>query len=360
MRTYLFLGAVFLIFAAQGVHNAYGWTGFAKLNILYAVGEIDGKSYLYTIDPVTGEFQIIGDTGLNNCRGLDFSPEGKLKAYCELREEDYDMVQRFTDGVPGVVAELNLDDGAGEWAVTHGISNNISDITITDDGTHYSHENAEQETLYKHVEENDFAAMPIGQTGVETLDLAMASWGLDVLKIAANDGAPKLFSVNPVSGAVLSTEELEFPEGLVTAAKSQSQRVVLLEQIQFGSMDSIKAAVRPEELGVQTKAASGYAFAEGDAEFAAYLFQGGAVMGEADSVDFELPWAAIALIDADTLRVDYIVELGGGPAELTAIAVRPIGPRPIPSMSEWGLIVMASVLGVIGILVIRKMKYGES
>jgi len=32
---------------------------------------------------------LIGDAGLNNCRGIDFNSEGKLKALCETGQVDY-------------------------------------------------------------------------------------------------------------------------------------------------------------------------------------------------------------------------------------------------------------------------------
>ncbi len=77
--------AVLIIFVFSFNSTAFGWSFFVLTNELFAVGTVKGteKSYLYEIDPLTGEFELIGDTGLNNCRGIDFNPAGKLKVFCE-------------------------------------------------------------------------------------------------------------------------------------------------------------------------------------------------------------------------------------------------------------------------------------
>ena len=68
-----------------------------------------------------------------------------------------------------------------------------------------------------------------------------------------------------------------------------------------------------------------------------------------------------ASINADGTRIAFISEAdinGGNPEGNFEIylAVCFDVPRPIPTLSEWGLIAMAGVLGVIGLLAMRRRK----
>jgi len=112
---------IITVLLTAGFYNyqpAYGWDLTAQSNEIFAVGQVNGTeySYLYTIHPVTGNITMIGDTGLNNCRAIDFNSEGKLKALCEVRDAEMLTTKLMPVG-GGVIAELDTEDGTALWAV---------------------------------------------------------------------------------------------------------------------------------------------------------------------------------------------------------------------------------------------------
>jgi hypothetical protein len=62
------------------------------------------------------------------------------------------------------------------------------------------------------------------------------------------------------------------------------------------------------------------------------------------------------VIQTDTGDVSVIGQL---PDCADGIAFFELQPRPIPTLSEWGLIAMAAILGLVGFIAIRK-KYAVS
>jgi YVTN family beta-propeller protein len=53
------------------------------------------------------------------------------------------------------------------------------------------------------------------------------------------------------------------------------------------------------------------------------------------------------------------VDVGGNPLAFGIFIQGTISPRPpsnVPTLSEWGLIVMASILGIVGFMVMRRRK----
>lgn len=335
------LVAVCLVVLA-GVHSSYAWRTFVKTNQLFAVGQFGSEwSYLYEINPLSGELRLIGDTGLNNCTGLDFTPEGKLKTFCELREDGELDNRNGVMATPGVTAELDPDDGFPEWAVPHGISNIISDISINDSGELFSYEDIEVERVHKHLEENDFMADLVGETGIKAEDHAIAFWADGKLKMAANTGTPAWYSIDTNSGAASQIAELSFPSLEVLTTSSSQTRIIEPSDIHFGSMDSVEFDERAVLSEFNTRAGI-YAFNETDAEFVVLMYP------EVNGIDAAVSTRLIGgpvvgLIDAETTQVDFIVDIQGG-VDVTAIAVRKIEPRPIPTMSEWSMIVTSAVL----------------
>lgn len=356
---------IFTLFITTGFllnTSAHGWDLIAQTNELFAVGTVEGteKSYLYTIDPATGELTLIGDTMLNNCRGLDFNSEGKLKAFCEVRS-DVEVATKGLVAGQAVTVEFNADDAFPEWAVPHGISNNISDITIRDDDVLFSYENLDLDSFHSHIEDNDFKAVFIGMPDIEALDHALGSWGALDLKVAASvEGSPWLFSVDSTTGAAASVGELVLPESIIGLSQSSDLSTRAVAAMQFGSMDAIKLDGRIA--GVDIPAANStragiYAFAETDADFGALISAGAEVETSPSNTQKGIVdvWAAIALIDVDTLQVDYVVELQDAPVVVEAIALRPLPLAQVPTLSEWGMIATA-VLLMLGALIVLKRR----
>jgi len=232
-------------------------------------------------------------------------------------------------------------------------------VAIREDGAMFSIENVESVRLHTHVDENDFQAMFIGETGLEALDHGLAFWGADELKIAANVDGPKLYTINTKTGSVVLEDALIFPGILTASANSVSPREIKLEEIHFGSMDKVNSPLVQADGTVLAKGAI-HAFAEADADFAVQMFKAGAEAENKGLINGPISWAAIGLMDSDTLQVDFIVEIQGE-AEVRAIAVREREPNPIPTMSEWGLIITATALFAFAIIfLLRRNKTAQA
>ena len=352
----LFLVIIVLLTAGFGSHQlVYGAELVAQTNELFAVGTVEGTehSYLYTIHPVTGEIALIGDTGLNNCTGIDFNSEGKLKALCETRDEELVSSKGLLAG-NGVICELDTETGEALWTVPHGLSNNISDIAIREDDVLFSYENLDIDNLHRHEDISDFGAQFIGLPDIEALDHGLAVWGDQDLKVAANvSGTPTLFEVNADTGEANALGALNFPDAFGGEANATIASRASVEEVQFASMDTFRiAGVDLPSANTLSAIGAGYAFAESQADFAALMFTqtGMTALPEASTSGFATGWAAIGLVDLETLQVDYIVEVQNPGLVIQAIALRPRPLAQVPTLSEWGLITTAILLFVGGLV----------
>ncbi|GJM14865.1 MAG: hypothetical protein DHS20C13_01920 [Thermodesulfobacteriota bacterium] len=358
----IFTIAILLTAGFYSYQTAYGWRILAQTNELFAVGTVGSEhSYLYRIDPATGETTLIGDTGLNNCTGLDFTPDDKLKAFCEFREDAEVVSKGLLEA--GAAVELNIDDGAGEWAVPHGISNNISDITIREDGVLFSYEKIDIDNLHQHQKEDDFMAMLIGNPNIDSQHIGLAAWGDSELKAFANvDDESWMFKLDSETGAATPLGTLSFPDSLGDQLSQDISTRAEPDLIQFASVDRARiAGVDIPTSNTTSAAVIGYAFREQDADFAALLFKSDGVVMKASPTNSQNgilvgDWAAIALIDADTRQIDYIVELQNPGFAIQAIALRPRSLAQVPTLSEWGLITTAILLFAGGLVFFIRRK----
>jgi IPTL-CTERM motif len=298
-----------------------------------------GKSYLYELTLIDG-LRMIGDTGVNNCRGIDFNSEGKLMALCETRDQN---------STP-VTVQLDIQYGGFEWAAEGGISDRVSDITIGDDGVLYSLEVKAEEKLNKHPKENDFFAMLVGYPDIGAEYHALGDGGVeDCIKTAAFVGGnPKFFKIDPETGATQFIADLEFTE----LSSVESLEFAAMDKLNFPANDNIDVAVSAELHPAE--------FTETEAEFIVLLNykevkeeSGGMVTTN----NAEFSESLIALLDTDTYTLaHHKYNESQEPIIFQAIAVMERGPRPIPTLSEWGLIAMAGILGIVGFMVIRRRK----
>ena len=368
-----------LLFTASGMIEAHGLgIIIGKNSKIFAVGSDENWwSYLFTIDPLKGTLHLVGDTGFNNCRGLDFTPEGKLKAFCEERQDAAPGNNSLRAVAAGVTLELDTNSGDPLWVVPTGISNAVQDIAIRRDGVLFSHEKSQPSLLYKHLKEDDFQAILLGPSGVEAEYAGLAVWELKDLKIAANTGVPMLYDVDPTSGAATPAGKLIFPGEVVNSvSRLISSRY---DQVQIVSMDSIKFQATDEAAPAAPRAEA-EPFEETDAEFIVLLALFDDKLTDEKFLNpIGNAQMALALIDMDTMTVGYIKELNTGgmsivaasdPATearlisgdifLEAITIRLNQPRPIPTMSEWAMIAMSCGLGLLGLFAIRRRKLLES
>lgn len=341
----------FVSFFISTHKNAFGWDEFVKTNELFAVGTMDGESesYLFKIDPLSGELTMIGDTGLNNCTGLDFTPDDKLKVFCTLREGS-ELLTTTNHELLAVTAEADIDDGTGLWAVPHGLSNYISDITIDDQGVLFSYENLETDNLHRHELENDFEGVFVGEPDIDSNNVGLAAWGDSDIKAVANvDDQLWLFTIDAKTAETTPTKQLTLAGLGLQGAQNISTRAEAAG-IHAASMDSIKLfGGRGFGFGAASRAGI-YAFDEEDSEFAGLFFtESGPIAIESD-IRFIPLSTEIALIDVETGFVDYVVQLQDEGYDIDAIAVRPIPQRQVPTLSEWGGIILAALM-LIGTLI---------
>jgi len=63
--------------------------------------------------------------------------------------------------------------------------------------------------------------------------------------------------------------------------------------------------------------------------------------------------ANVSVIDTATNMVVATTPVGDAPQ---GVAIADLQPRNVPTLSEWGLIAMAGVLGIAGLMVMRRRK----
>ncbi len=361
---------VITVLLTTGFYNypsAFGWETITQTHELFAVGrwttalvagtaaETEKHMKLYTVNPVTGEVTMIGDTGLNNCTGIDFDSAGKLKALCETRDEEILSTKGGLVAGVAVVAELDTETGAARWTVPHGVSNNISDIAIRADDALFSYENLDADALHKHEEANGFQAMFIGSPTIEAGYHAMAFWGELDIKVAGNvDGTPSLFIVNSETGATQVVGALSFPDAFVVTGNADIASRASIELIEFVSMDSIRlAGVDLPSVNTLSGDTVQHAFAENQADFAVIL--GTSAKAGSETTTRYVEGASIALIDEGTRQVDYIVDLQNAEGiEFGGLALRQRPPAQVPTLSEYGMIIAAALLLVGALIFMRR------
>ena len=64
----------------------------------------------------------------------------------------------------------------------------------------------------------------------------------------------------------------------------------------------------------------------------------------------------VSVINAFTLTVVDTVPVGNVPFAFGIFIIPPPSPAMVPTLSEWGLITMAGVLGIVGFMVTRRRK----
>ena len=62
------------------------------------------------------------------------------------------------------------------------------------------------------------------------------------------------------------------------------------------------------------------------------------------------------MIDTAANMVVAAIPVGDGPRGVAITPMPDLPPRNIPTLSEWGLIAMAGVLGIAGLMVMRRRK----
>ncbi|MEM7009420.1 MAG: hypothetical protein AAF462_09835, partial [Thermodesulfobacteriota bacterium] len=241
-------------------------------------------------------------------------------------------------------------------AVPHGISNYISDITIDDKGVLFSYENLETDNFHRHELASDFQAMFIGEPEIDSNNVGIAAWGDSDIKAAANvDSQLWMFTIDTDTAETTPTMQLALAGFGLEAAENISTRAIAAN-IHVASMDSIKLVEAAGfGFGAVRNESGPYAFTEDQSEFAILLFTEDEVNEAIDSEARFIPLSTeIALIDADRGIIDYVVELQDEGFDISAIALRPLPPRAVPTLSGWGSVVIATFLFIGSLIYLKR------
>ncbi len=284
----------------------------AQSQILYgaATGQEFGNapSSLYMINPTTGDANLIGPIGFNGVTGLEYLPDGRLIASANADE----------GATVAVLIEINKDTGAGSLIGVLGNSSNFDECGRMPDVAYDSNSgllfgysdscNGNTEGLYV-INQNNAQVAFVGPSGF-------------------NDGGNGL-AVDP-SGTIFGTPI--DADGLITLNRSTGAGTVIPESV--GNVpNAINAMDFNPENGVLYGSFKDFDDIIGNGNRQSYL------------VTINTSDGTITVIGQTVLGLDAIVFFDDRPVLLT-----------VPTLSEWGLISMAGILGIVGFMVMRRRK----
>ena len=258
----------------------------------------NGPSTLYTINPATGAATLVGPVGFERCSGMDFNSSGTLFATCE-RSNGSDI---------HVLIIINTSSGAGT---------------------------------------------EVGPTGVESLpgpfpgfdtasDISFRSDGTLFAYTFPGDG---LVTINLATGAMT---QLGFPSGIPTGAGYG---------LSFSPGDTLFSAVS-DILSTLNQVTS-------VATFVTNLFYTSPVT-RTNAMDFQpgtgILFASVrggffggsSFLATINTTTGVVTNIGQSVDGLDAIAFQPLTPTSttIPTLSQWGMIIMSGLLGLIALYAI--------
>ena len=319
-----------------------------------------GACEIGEIHPHTGVYRKMYDAGCSECGGLDTDDNGNLLVACgeDAAAQEKSISKRGV--LKGKIREIDTLTGRLISANTHGVSNYMADVTVLPDCVMVSYETLDQDMVHKHDRVNNFLATPKGASGLDVERAGLAS-PIDRLyrTLATNvDGTPALYDIDPDTGEAKFIRNLWFLTLNDTSNTSIANRQIDPSQIQIVALDHISPAsffpgsgFPPETLDLSTRAGL---FPIEDADYVVLLTKDDPTTGEQDG------WAAFALVDHETGLVDRVIEIQSErDLQFTGLALKQQIRRDVPTLSEWGLVAMAGILGIVGFLAMRRRKVFE-
>lgn len=292
-------------------------------------------SMLLRIDPTDGSIIEVGDTGFSNCKALDFTPEGVLIANCQRPDPPHTPV----------LIMLNTETGEGTEIGETGITENISDMSINALGDKFAYEEPGGLHNLHQVNASTGAASFVGTPGIEGEGNAIFFWGaLNTLKLVTwADDQNWAFELNTETAQPTLVTNLDMIDLTGAAAEEGPCIVVALDGLGLeGNGELIATAFQIDDTDTRRLFAanlSGYE-AVGLAEVAT---NGVTAAAGIDNRLVGHPYYALSLIDLDAGILLQLKTIEPG-YMLDGIALRPPPPRPIPTMSQWGLITASAFL----------------
>lgn len=293
-------------------------------------------SFLNKIDPIDGTPTPIGPvTDYTQCTGLDIHPVTQdLYAVCNRMETNGEL---NTKEDPFQTMLLTLDKNTGQPTEIGPIEipreDFVSDISFRSDGTLFAHINGlnigVKEATTKGESANSLAIIDtqngnttiVGTTGVEDFWSAIGFTPQDdLLQCTDNDNFPGMVNIlNQATGNAAFLEYLNYP---------------------------------PEFDGFAQIMSKDFDLASG--QFIATLFTEGKCCEEILTTNSHLPTGSyLVSINPKNGAISYIGQISGFEERFSAIAVYSERTA-VPTLSEWGLISMAALLGIVGFMVVRR------
>jgi IPTL-CTERM motif len=298
MRRILYFLSVLIAFTVAG--------GYAYAQSLFGSAYCgqDGLSTLYSIDPGTGAATMIGPVGFERCGGMDFSADGNLFATCE----------RADGSNTPVLVRIDPATGEGTEVGPTGMSGSVGDISFRNsDGVLYAYN-------------------------------------------ASNNPGHKIFTVDPQTGLATLVGEtgLAFAGGNgmtfdLADTLFQSQITVGPESDLNIINQSTGVATFVTQISVSNPPPDNFRFSALDAEPLTGQIFGIANTGSGGSGPLYL-----ATLDTDSGIVTVIGQTADCMDALAFEPERQPQISNIPSLSEWGLIIMSAVLLAGSLLALKR------
>ncbi len=257
-------------------------------------GDVNQFSSLYRINPATAEAEFIGETGFDGLTALEILPDGRLVGSAnDDDEEDIAVlidINPFT-GQGSLIGEIG-NDGSG--SMTCGRAPGMT----LDPNTNMLYATARRcdediDTAFQSINTSTGQGTVIGPTGFDFGGHGLAR---------RDDGT--LFSYNATT--------------LITINPDTGQGTEVGGVLRRGTIGALD--FHP-------------------------------VTGELYGIFKSRSESTLIIVDTET---GDFTELGALPDCADGLVFGQIQPRPIPTLSQWGLIAMAGVLGIIGLLAIRR------
>lgn len=291
------------------------------------VGPEEQGTLLYEINPETGEASFIGDTGYPLCIGMDFHPfTQELYAVCTPEVIQKGAETRLIDDFVLIKIDIRTAHATevGPTGIVPGEIGEITDISFRSDGVLFGHGRANGGLILGTFNLNTGEFALIG-----TEDTEVRPGGLGFL----SDG--RLFSADTTFN-VKNVIDFDTPTVLMHLRGQTAGEADFITDL--------KLQLNEEQVPFVTSLDTNPA----DNQLYGYLFDRNTGRPTLSQKALEQPY--IAVIDPDTGIVDFrapTIE------NVTAIAFLEI-PTNIPTMGEWGLIILATSLFFGSLLVMRR------
>ena len=357
-KSIFFVLAVFLCFSPLSFALDTGSVVFQRLQYFtLAAGTADvlkaevpepNVSWLALIDPVTGVVTKIGDTGHGNCTALDFNPAGDLFATCQRLEEPYEPV----------LVRLDMVTGAGTEIGPTGITERISDITNVGGYTIHAYEEVETPHNLHEIDDTSGNSMFVGQPGIGGIGNALFAGGDEAAKLVTwVDGANQVYELDPNNAQpsfVTNLQVFDDTSGLMALVEEgpclmPATDDIAVEELAFPDPDSDD--IDSDELAALGSSVKSAATKYEAAALVEMQVLEPVALATKGSPQVELGLAFIdleggtAVIKTRIVSEDYVLE---------GLAVRERAPAQVPTLSQWGLIAMAGLLGIFGLLAVKR------